>query len=329
MTTLRRHLSSLEQLLVFGAIALFLGILSFFEFYQFEAWGQVTLMYSYNAPFADLIDHPHFYRYLITYPGLWVADYLGYSLFSVYITFFVIGTGFIIYKIFKDLDRKYLFYALILIMPYHALMNGRGALSWFGWVLAIFIIRLPYTKKFGAWEGVLVGLSLLTASVSSGTFAVTFSALIIGALHRLWLTKDVKLGLTLAIVIILFSNYFIISFTKNIEFYEYGSENVVVNMLDHGLGGMLSQSWAILIVLMIIFVLAPLLLNFLFRHIGFREMIVLAAPTMGGLFGFTTLTLVVPAYVILLLIFLGERSDYRRRFFDNREATLRRQVVAA
>jgi hypothetical protein len=286
-------------------------------------------MYSYYAPFADLIDHPHFYRYLATYPGLWAVDYLGYTMFSVYIVFFMVGTGFIVYKIFRYMDGKLLFYALIFIMPFHTLMNGRGVLSWFGWVLAIYIIRLPYSKKFGFWEGALVGLSLLTASVSTGTFAVTFSALMLAALHRLWLTKDAKLGLMIAIVLFLFANYFIVSFTKNIEFYEYGRENAIINMLDHGLGGALSQSWGVLIILMIFFVLAPVLLNFLFRHIGFREMIVLAAPTMGGLFGFTTLTLVVPAYVILLLTYIGERAVYLRRVNDYREVMSRRRAVPA
>ena len=328
MTVNCRSMSGFGQLFLFGLINAFFAFLAFYEFFQFEAWGQVTLIYSYYASFADLIGHPHFYRYLATYPGLLASDYLGFTMFTVYITFFMVGTAFVIYKIFNLIDNKYLFYALIFIMPFHSLMNGRGVLSWFGWVLAIYIIRLPYSKKFGFWQAILVGLSLLTASVSTGTFAVTFSALILGALHRLWLTKDAKIGFTIAIVLVLFSNYFIVSFTKNIEYYEYGRENVVVNMLGHGLGGTLSQSWGILIILMIIFVLAPVILNFLFRHIGFREMIVLAAPTMGGLFGFTTLTLVVPAYVILLLAYIGEKVVYSRRVRHYREALSGRQTVS-
>ena len=313
-------MSSLEQLLVFGTLASLLGFLAFYEFFQFEAWGQVVLMYSYYAPFTDLVDHPHFYRYLATYPGLFAADYLGYSIFSVYIVFFMVGTGFILYKICKHLDNKYLFYVLILIMPFHSLMNGRGVLSWFGWVLAIYIIRLSYSKKFGIWEGILVALSLLTASVSTGTFAVTFIVLMLGAIHRLWLTKNAKLGFTIVIIFFLFSNYFIVSFTKNNEFYEYGRESAIINMLDHGLGGALLQSWAVLIILMIVSVLTPVIIHFLFKHIGFREIIVLAAPTIGGLFGFTTLTLVVPAYIILLFTYIGERAVHLRRVNDYRQA---------
>ena len=295
-----QHLSVPGQIIVFGSILFIFAVLAIYQIYQFDAWGQITLLYSYHAPFLDLVDHPHFFRYFVTYPGLWAEDYWGYGWFSAYISMFMIGSAYFIYRICRGFGFFYVVMALALIMPFHAFMNGRGVLSWFGWILVIFLIRKPIGSKYSIFEILLFIVAALCSSVSTGTFVVVFSAVIISFAYRFFKSKYKQDIFIIVLLSTIFSKYFIVSFSKNIDFYDYG-DGFMANMLSHGLGGILSQNITLLLGISIILMISPFVFDFIIRNVGFIGNVILITPLIGGIFGFTTLTLAVPALVLMLV----------------------------
>ena len=289
-----------SHIFIFGIASAIFVSLAIYEVFEFNAWGQITLLYSYHVPFIDLIDHPHFFRFFVTYPGLLAEDYWGYGWFSAYISIFIVGSGYLIYRICRHRGIFSVILALILIMPFHSLMNGRGVLSWFGWILAIFMITKPIMENYRRTDIALFFLAALCSSVSTGTFAVAFTAINIALIYRFSKNGFKRNIFILVMLLLVFYGYFTVSFSKNIEFYDYG-DGVLVNIISHGLGGILSQNISLIIVLLAFFLFTPFILDFILKKIGFVNSAILIVPLVGGIFGFTTLTLAIPAAVLLLV----------------------------
>jgi hypothetical protein len=289
-----------SHIFIFGITSAVFVSLAINEIFEFNAWGQITLLYSYHVPFLDLIDHPHFFRFFVTYPGLLAEDYWGYGWFSAYISIFIVGSGYLIYRICRHRGIFSVILALILIMPFHSLMNGRGVLSWFGWILVIFLITKPIRENYGRTSIALFFLAALCSSVSTGTFAVAFTAINMALIYRFSKNGFKRNVFILVILLLVFYGYFTVSFSKNIDFYDYG-DGFLLNILSHGLGGILSKNIFLIIVVLTFVIFIPFIFDYLLKKIGFLNCVVLIVPLVGGIFGFTTLTLAIPAAVLLLV----------------------------
>lgn len=302
-------------------------LLTYYKIIDFEPWAQVVDLYSYHAPLYLLADHPHLYRYIITYPGLYLSEFYGEQMFSMYVSlFFAISALFFTITI-AGARQAFVVAGVIAMAIVHAFMNGRGAISWCGWLIAIYVITRPTEGKGSPFFIVLVSFALLASSVSSGTFAVTFSALAIEAARRIFFYRSVAYSLYLAPSLYLFYGYFALSFEKNLDYYRIGKSNPVINMLSHGLGGLIAGSSALLLVVLLIGILSPFLIHALSRRLTTAELIILLVPIAGGMFGYTTLTLAIPS--IIIIASRGLSADSRPWSRSERSNSLSRNATAA
>lgn len=286
-------------LMIFLAFSIVSISFSYFGFVNFESWPQVTDLYAYHLPMYLLYDHPHFYRYLIAYPGLYLSEFYGDQMFSVYISLFMIISIYILLRIMAGLNLFLIFSACLAMIAIHGFMNGRGAISWCGWMLAIYVILRPQETRISIFEAILTAFALLSASVSTGTFAVTFGALVLSALRRLIFLKQYREIITLFPIVYLYWQYFILSFEKNIEYYRYGKSNFLVNMLEHGLGGLISNSPVLMAIVVFLGMILPFIVHFLRKKLTTDEIFILLGPLAGGIFGYTTLTLAIPSILVI------------------------------
>lgn len=293
----------------------------------FNSWDQVSMLWEGDINPLLLIGHPHLPRYLVAYPGFLLDELLPGIGFSLYIAVFV-AINFVLLRAVALLaiQRKpsittYLGFAVIYLA-----MNGRGCIAWTSWLLCIWVChKISMNIDRAASQLGWIALSCLLAAVSTGVFivvVVTFLFFILGH-HRpakqVSLTRKV---LILCVAVPLGNavlEYFLIAVEKNIEFYGGGMSGVI-NMLEHGLGVVFVEINLLSLVLLWFVAFGAVVVAFMAisgrRFCPLDRLILL--PVLGGLFGFTVLTLVIPP---LLLRLQGRRrlsSDGRNRSRESR-----------
>lgn len=290
--------------------AAMLGIIVTFSGVKlFLPWDQVTEMHSFNIHPFLLAGHPHFYRYLVTYPGFLLDNIFSAETgFSIYVSFFFALNAYLWARVYIRIHHTPPPLALLLIfIAIHFSMNGRGVFAWTAWLLAMEVCISIHEKRFKPIRGLLiVFFSLWLASVSTGVFIVVFSIMTLFTLRCIQFRNAFRnfswihaVALATALVLIYAaSQYFVSAIIKNVDYYG-GGWGGVISMLDHGLGRYTFNPVVIVLVFNIIIVFSIVFLFILKnRNLDTPVTYFIAAPLMGGLFGITVLTLVIPALLL-------------------------------
>jgi hypothetical protein len=295
------HLLILISALFFGIAATYLGLKNF------EAWTQVIDLWETEVSPLLLVGHPHFFRYLIAYPGFLLESELPNLGFSIYVSlFFAINVVLLRRLSLLCQDREPPVWAWAIFLLAHMFMNGRGVIAWTAWLLcAILCLRMSRHEGGGMKHLLLLIATCWLAAVSTGVFIVTVATLLLFYFqYRKRAMKRSKLSIFLTTLLgvpmfAIVADYFWVALQKNVEFYGGGLSGVL-NMLQHGVGMVLFESPAIAMLLIYISALALILLAFLGFHgkvwSPLQKLIFLGLS--GGLFGFTVLTLVIPLFLI-------------------------------
>ncbi|MCP6700049.1 hypothetical protein [Pseudomonas donghuensis] len=283
----------------------------------FAAWPQVMELWGQHATPAMLTGHPHLFRYLVAYPGLWLeGNYPGLG-FTLYASVFVLLNASLWSGILRKVNLSspavitwFIFFAA------HFFMNGRGVIAWTAWLLCVSLcldlsriatpIRLPVLR--GA-------LACFLATVSTGIFIVVLVAITLFLISR-WRAGGIRVrrwkGLFFLVLLMpciyVFASYFIVAVEKNLDFYGGGIQGVL-NMLEHGFGRVFFSAGGLGIILALLalpvgmVVAVAIMFGAPIRPT--RKLLIIAVG--GGLFGFTVLTLAIP-------LVLCELDGAKRRF---------------
>ena len=289
---------------------------------KFEPWEQVTALWEQGLNPLEMVEHAHFYRFLIAYPGLKLKEYLSEIGFTYYILIFWmfnIALWRRICIIVSGCGARKINTLLFIVV--HIAMNGRGAIAWSGWLLCVFVNLRVNRKPFNSLvDPLLLALGLLLSAVTTGVFIVAFSVVLLFFVRQIFYEKTKmqlmmpgRLIVTLAYVLIIyhFASYFSVSIFKNIEFFGNGFDSVL-NMMSHGAGTYLNKfteaELSLLVTLIFLIVLVIILVR------SRREspiLIMVGLASLGGIFGFTVLTLLIPLMLIITpsMSFLGIARD--------------------
>lgn len=298
---------STVALWVMGYIAFMVPVLTGLT--TFISWPQVELLHRSGLDLDLLYGHPHFFRYLIARPGFLLADRFGDVAFSFYLGNFAFGSLILMHSLVRRQPVWIVALAVLLVLVIQMLMNGRGVISWFGWMIILKIV-LDSQRVRPVLHFCLLIFALLCTSVSSGTFSVAFGTTLAFLAIRFNRTNWWRLTGIMAALLASYWDLFMEGIERNLAFYSLGNRNPVMNMLQHGAGDIvINYPVAIVLAICIALLVIMLLWDPLLRNMNARDLIVLIVPIGGGLFGYTTLSLLVPSVVAVLARRAANRRD--------------------
>lgn len=285
----------------------------------FEAWSQVVDLWDSGVHPFFLIGHPHIFRYLATYPGLVLESYFPNQGFSLFVCIFFAYNVVLWHKLSLLASRHEPgLGSWFIFLAAHFAMNGRGVIAWTAWLIcACTCLQIAKNEIHGVRKIFSMASACFLAGVSSGVFMVTASALA----YFQWTSRTVaskKKGRRFKYALLLISvpivlvvlDYFYAALTKNLDFYGGGISGLI-GMLQHGLGAfLLGKSTAVLVGLVAI---TPLIATATFILIVGRPLLpiqkLIAFALVGGLFGLTVLTLVLPVILICTNSRIGPKNQ--------------------
>lgn len=281
-------------------------VLALAEIKQFTAWSQVIYLWNLDADLVELIKEPHYPRFLIVYPGLLLREKLSDFGFSLYISIFFAFNC----VLWRDFTKKYsgsnpLLFSWIIFLVAHASMNGRGVIAWNAWLICMHLcfdmsdVKSKFTILFR------ISIACFLATVSTGVFVVVVVSIFLFLFktfneNRLNLNvKNLLLNFLLfSPLFILIIGYFVVSVNVNVNFYGGGFDGVL-GVFRHGMGKifyLLGEKVAV-VAIMLFIIFLPLFV-FLNKKLIFQKINILQiTPIVGGVFGFTVLTLAIPVFL--------------------------------
>ncbi len=275
----------------------------------FESWEQVLILWDGAVNPLLLVGHPHLPRYLVAYPGFLLQELLPVNGFSIYISVFFAINVLLLTKIALLVNQRQPSILIIIgFIGAHLAMNGRGVIAWTSWLICLWVC-IKVKKKIASSLSQMgwIVISCWLAAVSTGVFIIVMAALIFLLLKNIFLVNKAKsaknLLTTLAISPVAFAlvDYLILAIEKNMDFYGGGFYGVI-NMLQHGVGVILidiTPTNLLLIFVAGIIIVFMVILSILGRSLTDLERFIVL-PLLGGFFGFTVLTLVIPPLLLRL-----------------------------
>ncbi|WP_394374649.1 hypothetical protein [Stutzerimonas frequens] len=300
------HISCFSILfVVFIFFQLFLlGGFIVFGISQWSLWPQVTDLWAQGRLLDDLHGHPHYYRYMISLPGLWLGDQLGSNIGqSLYLSAIVMLNTFIFYSVFKKIfsSTYTFFFACSCFFALHFLMNGRGIFTFCSWLF--FSLLVAEVFKVDRFYGVrnflkvvLLGwLAIFIATVSAGVFALVYAGLLslVPVLCKRLTLFRVMLIINIIFMLFWFSDYLFLAFEKNVNY--FGS---YLGLFNHGYGGGVGGIIFFGVLLLIIM----LVWSFgVFASAGSIQMWLrlVGMPLLGGALGYSIMALALPGMMLL------------------------------
>lgn len=301
---------------------LFGAFLTLSGFKVFEPWGQIVELWGFGYSPLQLVGHPHFFRYIISYPGFFLDSYFQNIGFSLYINLFFAANCLLWHKfVVGYASRAPSFIFWMLFIATHFFMNGRGVIAWTAWLMCIGLcLDLIRSSEHVGFAATRVILSCFMAAVSTGIFSVVVFALMYHIFRRIHnYGVHVRYGDLLGLLVLMFSTYFIVDYflfalDKNIEYYG-GGVGGMISMLQHGMGAFLLH--VNLIGLFVALSGGSVVVYFLFKRFGFSisELNRLRLVCVfGGLFGFTVLTLIIPLLLCFEKRSSGDTYSFGRKY---------------
>lgn len=297
-----------------------MSALALLDGFSFFAWQQVVDLYNYHAPFDALYGHPHFFRYLVAYPGLLLSDLYGEEMFSLYIVSFMTLSIYLMYYLLKDTKSLIILFGCVSVFILHIFMNGRGAISWLGWMMILFVIFTNSGQKDKIFNTIILLVALLLCSVSSGTFSVAYASVIFFYVYKfIKYFRFVSIHVLISLLIPIFISYayydlFMSGLDRNLNYYRIGSRNIIYNMIEHGFGSIVLEHP---IYISVAIALLVIIFSYLFFSLRTKptilEFIAIGVPLAGGVFGYTTMTLAIPSLFLVVFARIGGVDLVRRQ----------------
>lgn len=290
---------------------------------QFTLWSQVVYLYRHGADPAQLLVqmHPHFLRYLLVYPIFESAAAMRVSADGIFSIVCLFGL-FAVFLAVRTLDRLLshspsnwanLCWSLLLC-GLAAAMNGRGVLAFLGYaLLLVSLVPVFDDDRPRWWLFASLPAAMLFCSVSSGVLAVAFMFIVVACTITALRHKEVYLPANTALLLVsaaatlvLCWKFLIVGVEKNLVFFGGGIDGLW-EMLAHGAGKILTLVNPLTLAPLALVVIAA---GFIAIWAGraFAPAVVICGAAgliavAGGVFGFTTLTIVVvPALAMLRLL---------------------------
>lgn len=299
--------SDIQKYFYYLLLYFFLIILSALDVKTFSSWHQIEFMHALSIDFVEKSNFFHFYRYLFSYPGLFLKDLYGEAGFSAYVSLFVVINIILWRKILYFFNYKFVGnFSFIIIIVFFMLMNGRGVFVWFSWFLVMLVCLRVYNKKDSMADYFfLIPLSLFSATVSSGIFFVVVATYVTFFIGRFFLVfvdyrfrrKSFAKFMTALLVLLVSIPYLIMGVVKNISYYDYSME-----IVSHGFGRYFSDIGMVWLFCSIALVLSVFSIKVMLSSDRQRKLLLLFlyAPLGFGVFGYTILTLTIPIILLFL-----------------------------
>jgi hypothetical protein len=322
---------SKKQNIFFIEIFLFLVYIFFIllGFKDFIIWSQITdhLTFDYISNNENIIhlyeiNHPHLLRVFILYLIYQFSLFFNLDI-NIIFNLVIISLLFISYTLLKKIitdfnnDLKYSILVILLTLFLLSIfMNGRIVFAIFGNTLLLYSI---YVKSCSLKNNistihffVLVLISILFTSVSSGTFMVSvltllifYFTIIIIHLPKLKI-KYIYLQIYLILVLILLSPLIIKFINKNLKFFN-GS---IIEMLEHGFGRYFGEYY-ILFFILLFFI--PFIVVFLFVYFRKKNFYILPfsmilSSTIIGMFGLLSFFSGISAFILWVYFLLRKEK---------------------
>jgi hypothetical protein len=219
---------------------------------------------------------------------------------------------YLMYFLLRDANFFLIFMSCAAVFLLHMFMNGRGAISWLGWMMVIYTICENFDKDEKLLNVMFLTLALLLCSVSSGTFSVAYVAVILLYFYKFFINFkffNFNLFLILASLIIIsysFYDLFLSGIERNVNYYTLGSTSIFYNLIQHGFGLIIIENPIYIIIsLILIFVIYSYIYYAVEKKPNVIEFILIVVPFAGGVFGYTTMTLAIPSIILVVSARVG------------------------
>jgi len=285
----------------------------------YELWGQVVYLWESKVGISKLLFHPHGMRFLLVLPIFVVSDWLAISynwLFSCVMPLIITVTSFFIGStvewINHGLSRKkkktLFFYISLSLILLSMFMNGRIMFAVMGSSI-ILNIFVKWDRK--SFFGILIPglISMFLCSVSSGTFIVAFLSfytfLVFKYIQSYWCSrKNLELFFVFFAILIVVLPLLKVLALKNVNYYGGGLAGFF-NMMNHGLGSVFLNIDSLHLYLRSLVAFCCFWLLFLWlphcRKI-WTPLFLIVFSMIGGLFGISTMMLVIPPLIVIFCI---------------------------
>jgi hypothetical protein len=257
-------------------------------------------------------------RYLVAYPSMAAADHWGLRFadaFALYCAALLPVSAMVllaVVRVWRRMDEVRAFAVglgfAVVIGAIATQMNGRLIPAHIGMgVILLALAGIVGAERLGLREGILLGVGTILSHMTSGTGLVAFAVLVAGSLLIVALRIDPARMLALLwLMSVAFGPLLFSDFLKNVDFYG-GGVAAIVTMLDHGPGVLLRrQPWTIVGALAAVFLAVSVAWRSRARLLATPRPlwpVGLAVPVtaIGGLYGFSTLSMAIPALLILFM----------------------------
>jgi len=255
-------------------------------------------------------------RYLVSYPSIVAMDHWGmrfndaYALYSAALLPLTALALVKAVRIGRRLDETRVLAVgiglALLVAVLATQMNGRLIAAHLGMALVLLAQgRVFARRRLRFAEALMLAGGLVLGHMSSGTGLVAYAQVLAGsgALALAGIERRRVLAL-LSLLTAVLGPLLYGDLVKNLEFYG-GGVAAIVNMLDHGLGLILRRDPRVLTAAIVVLMLLAVAL---WRSRGrilqmpaslWPAMIALPVTTIGGLYGYSALTMSVPAVLVL------------------------------
>jgi len=294
-------------------------------FKDFIIWSQITDhltdgFISNNESLIHLyeINHPHLLRVFILYLIYQFSLFFSLDISLVYNLFIItilFGSYILLKKVLIDFYSASKYFILIILITLFFLsifMNGRIAFAIFGNTLLLYSI---YMKSFSLKNSIsnisffiLILISILFTSVSSGTFMVSIITLLIFYFTIMIIRfpmlkiKYIYLQMYIFLLIILLTPLIVKFIHKNLQFFN-GS---IIEMLGHGFGRYLEEYYILFFILLFFM---PFIVMILFVYLKKKMIYILPfsmilSSVSIGMFGILSFFSGITAFILLSFFLL-------------------------
>lgn len=257
-------------------------------------------------------------RYLVAYPSILVTDHWGmrfaeaFALYCAAILPVSVMVLLAAIRLWRRLDERRALAVgagfAILIGGIASQMNGRLIPAHIGiGLILLALARILVSRRIGLREGLLIVAGMLLSHMTSGTGLVAYATLVAGTLLVAAQRIDrARVLATLWVVTVLFAPLLLGDFLKNLDYYG-GGPGAVITMLDHGPGVLLRRApWTAPLALAAVLAAIGLAWRFRLRLAAIPRALwpaSIAVPVtgLGGLYGFSTLSMALPGLLVLTM----------------------------
>lgn len=286
---------------------------------EFKLWPQVLSIWNSQFELSQLLLHPHGIRFFLVLPIFTISeiievssDWLYSNLVPVLIfiaTIFIVGS--LKNSIWQNKYKREVFlFVFIMLTLISFFMNGRLIFAITGAAILLNIM-VNWEDKHLIIVFLLILCSFILVSVSSGTlFVAVLSCSLFVLIKGFFLNRCLVRKL---FFLILFSSLFVFIYPllsvlvmKNINYFG-GGFGAIVNMLNHGFGVFFHDiDFVVLILISLCLVISLILmLALVVKYKKIRIPLFFSCVSLGGgLFGFSTMMMVIPSLLLLSLIII-------------------------